>query len=90
MYKNDRETLKYKLGLQNDIEKMWDITSIPVVTSALSWCSYEKNGKHIYLAGKKWGPAVERGGAVSYHEGTYQTGKSKSSMSHQVVNVVLQ
>ena len=61
MYKNDRETLKYKLGLQNDIEKMWDITSIPVVTSAFSWCSHEKNGKHIYLAskmgtsgGKRW------------------------------------
>ena len=49
MYKNDRETLKHKLGLQNDIEKMWDITSIPVVTSALSWCSHEKNRKHPFI-----------------------------------------
>ena len=55
--------LSIKLGLQNDIEKMWDMTTtaMPVVISALSWCSHEKNRKYIYLAtkmgtsgGKRW------------------------------------
>ena len=52
-----------KLGLQNDIEKTWAMTttSMPVVISALGWCSHEKNRKYVYLAtkmrtsgGKRW------------------------------------
>ena len=46
--------LSTKLGLQNDIEKTWDMTttSMPVVISALGWCSHEKNRKYVYLATK--------------------------------------